>query len=106
MLSLTANVEGLLDAVPNALVGADSAGMIRFVNRQTELLFGIQAQAQEEIAEQRATEQMHMAELERFQQMTIERALKVIELKEEIESLKGSGTTERGENNDQRRFDG
>jgi PAS domain-containing protein len=101
MLSLTANVEGLLDAVPDALVGADSAGMIRFVNRQTELLFGIQAQAQEEIAEQRAKEQMHMAELERFQQMTIERALKVIELKKEIESLKGSGTTERGEDNDQ-----
>lgn len=40
MLSLTANVEGLLDAVPDALVGADSAGMIRFVNRQTELLLG------------------------------------------------------------------
>ena len=40
MLSSTANVEGLLDAEPDALVGADSAGMIRFVNHQRNLLFG------------------------------------------------------------------
>jgi PAS domain S-box-containing protein len=31
---------GLLDAVPDALVASDSAGIIRFVNRQTERLFG------------------------------------------------------------------
>jgi PAS domain S-box-containing protein len=29
-----------LEAVPDALVGVDHAGVIRFVNRQTELLFG------------------------------------------------------------------
>src|SRR5450631_1596392 len=40
MHSLTANLEGLLDAVPDALVGVDRAGIIRFVNRQTELQFG------------------------------------------------------------------
>jgi PAS domain S-box-containing protein len=32
--------ENLLEAVPDALVGMDQKGVIRFVNRQTELLFG------------------------------------------------------------------
>jgi PAS domain S-box-containing protein len=32
--------ESLLEAVPDALVGMDQKGMIRFVNRQTETLFG------------------------------------------------------------------
>jgi len=32
--------EKLLEAVPDALVGMDQKGMIRFVNRQTESLFG------------------------------------------------------------------
>jgi PAS domain S-box-containing protein len=32
--------EGLLEAVPDALRGVDHAGVIRFVNHQTELLFG------------------------------------------------------------------
>src|ERR1019366_599265 len=32
--------ESLLEAVPDAMVGVDQAGAIRFVNRQTELLFG------------------------------------------------------------------
>ena len=32
--------ESLLEAVPDALVGMDQKGMIRFVNRQTEALFG------------------------------------------------------------------
>ena len=34
------NVTALLDAVPDALLGVDRAGVIRFVNHQTELLFG------------------------------------------------------------------
>jgi PAS domain S-box-containing protein len=38
--SKTTRFEGLLEAVPDALVGVDHAGVIRFVNRQTELLFG------------------------------------------------------------------
>src|ERR1019366_4156447 len=33
-------LEGLLEAVPDALVGVDHAGVIGFVNHQTELLFG------------------------------------------------------------------
>ena len=40
MSSKTRKFEGLLEAVPDALVGMDQAGVIRFVNHQTELLFG------------------------------------------------------------------
>jgi PAS domain S-box-containing protein len=40
MPSQTNSFEGLLEAVPDALVGVDTAGVIRFVNHQTESLFG------------------------------------------------------------------
>src|SRR5450631_454236 len=40
MSSSTTKFEGLLEAVPDALVGVDHGGVIRCVNRQTELLFG------------------------------------------------------------------
>ena len=40
MSSKMTKFEGLLEAVPDALVGVDHAGVIRFVNYQTELLFG------------------------------------------------------------------
>ena len=36
----TTRFESMLEAVPDALVGMDQEGVIRFVNRQTELLFG------------------------------------------------------------------
>ena len=36
----TTNFKSLLEAAPDAMVGVDQAGVIRFVNRQTELLFG------------------------------------------------------------------
>jgi len=40
MSSKTRKFESLLEAVPEALVGMDQAGVIRFVNHQTESLFG------------------------------------------------------------------
>ena len=40
MLRQTTEFERMLDAVPGALVGVNRAGVIRYVNRQTETLFG------------------------------------------------------------------
>jgi PAS domain S-box-containing protein len=40
MSSKTTRFESLLEAVPDALVGMDQAGVIRFVNHQAESLFG------------------------------------------------------------------
>ena len=40
MFSKLTKLEGLLEAVPDALVGMDQSGVIRFVNHQTEELFG------------------------------------------------------------------
>jgi PAS domain S-box-containing protein len=40
MMSKTASYEGLLEAMPDALVGVNQRGLIRVVNRQTESLVG------------------------------------------------------------------
>jgi len=40
MSSHVTRLENLLEAVPEALVGVDQSGMIRFINHQTETLFG------------------------------------------------------------------
>jgi len=40
MFSRSTRFESLLEAVPDALVGMDTSGVIRFVNHQSELLFG------------------------------------------------------------------
>jgi PAS domain S-box-containing protein len=40
MSSETTRLANLLEAVPDALVGMDRTGVIRFVNQQTESLFG------------------------------------------------------------------
>src|SRR5664280_2258667 len=40
MPSQTMGFAGLLEAVPDALVGVDQGGVIRFVNHHTESLFG------------------------------------------------------------------
>ena len=50
-----------------------------------------QMQAQREKTEQQAAEQNRLEELERFQQLTVGRELKMIELKKEIEYLRKTG---------------
>ncbi len=40
LLRLRSEFDGLVQAVPDALVGVDSSGLIRFVNRQAETMFG------------------------------------------------------------------
>jgi len=60
-----------------------------------------QVQAAREIAEQLAKEQARLGELERFQRMTIDRGLKVIELEKEIETLRGPDRNDHGDSHDQ-----
>ena len=49
-----------------------------------------QKRAEAEVAEQRSAEIERLAELERFQKLTVGRELKMIELKKEIEDLRAS----------------
>jgi len=60
-----------------------------------------QKQAQLEIAEQQAKELDRLAELERFQRLTIGRELRMIELKKEIEYLRMSVGAHGGETGDE-----
>ena len=53
-------------------------------------------QVQRERAEQQAREQDRLAELERFQRLTVGRELRMIELKKEIEYLKKHGPGTQG----------
>jgi PAS domain S-box-containing protein len=52
-----------------------------------------QVQAQQEMTERQAAELDRLWELEKFQQLTVGRELKMIELKKEIERLRRSGST-------------
>jgi PAS domain S-box-containing protein len=45
MTSRTTKLDGLLEAVPDALVGVDRSGVIRLVNHQAELMFGYERDA-------------------------------------------------------------
>jgi hypothetical protein len=54
-------------------------------------------QAQKEIAERQARELDRLAELERFQRLTVGRELKMIDLKKEIEYLRKYGPTHTGQ---------
>jgi hypothetical protein len=60
-----------------------------------------QVQAQKELAEQQARGLNRLAELERFQRLTVGRELKMIELKKEIESLRRLVHPDQGEPGEQ-----
>ena len=88
----------LIDVLYNASVyrnaGGNVLGVFAAARDVTE-----QKQAQAEIAQQ-AKELDRLAELERFQRLTVGRELKMIELKKEIEYLRLVGPTEGGEADD------
>jgi PAS domain S-box-containing protein len=90
----------LIDVLYNASVyrnaGGNVLGVFAAARDVTE-----QKQAQAEIAQQ-AKELDRLAELERFQRLTVGRELKMIELKKEIEYLRMVGPTEGGEPDDDR----
>jgi hypothetical protein len=61
-----------------------------------------QVAAQRELVGQQARELDRLAELERFQRLTVGRELKMIELKKEVEYLKEYGQADGGEPGDHR----
>src|SRR5664280_3059669 len=81
--------ETLTEVLYNASVYRDAAGKVLGVFADARDVTE-QLQAQNEGAER-------LAELERFQRLTVGRELKMIELKKEIEHLKKFGPTEHGE---------
>ena len=75
------------DVLYNASVYKDALGKVLGVFAAARDVTA-QKRAEAEIAEQRARELERLAELERFQKLTVGRELKMIELKQEIEELK------------------
>ena len=78
----------MTDVLYNASVYKDTRGEVLGVFAAARDVTA-QKQAEEEAAEQRAREMERLAELERFQKLTVGRELKMIELKKEIDDLKG-----------------
>ncbi len=77
----------LIDVLYNASVYRDAAGNVLGVFAAARDITA-QKRAEAQVAEQRARELDRLAELERFQKLTVGRELKMIELKKEIEELK------------------
>ncbi len=86
-LTIPHNDGKLTDALYNASVYKDVAGNVLGVFAAARDITA-QRKAEAEVAEQRARELERLAELERFQKLTVGRELKMIELKKEIEELK------------------
>ena len=78
---------GLTDVLYNASVYRDAAGNVLGVFAAARDVTA-QRRAEAEIAAQRAKDLERLAELERFQRLTVGRELKMIELKKEIAELK------------------
>ena len=79
----------LTDVLYNASVYKDTLGSVLGVFAAARDVTA-QKKAEAEVAEQRTKELERLAELERFQRLTVGRELKMIELKKEIEELKRS----------------
>ncbi len=79
----------LTEVLYNASVYKDAQGKVLGVFAAARDVTA-QKRAEAEIAEQRGKEFDRLAELERFQRLTVGRELKMIELKKEIEALKGT----------------
>ncbi len=78
---------GLTDVLYNASVYKDARGNVLGVFAAARDVTA-QKRAEAQVAEQRAKELDRLAELERFQKLTVGRELKMIELKKEIDDLK------------------
>src|SRR5664279_4860982 len=89
----------LTEVLYNASVYRDGAGSVLGVFAAARDVTK-QVHAQKEIAERQAWDLERLAELERFQRLTVGRELKMIELKKEIESLRMLVSSE-GEPGDQ-----
>jgi PAS domain S-box-containing protein len=86
----------LTDVLYNASVYRDAGGNVLGVFAAARDVTK-QKQAQREIAEQQDKELVRLAELERFQRLTVGRELKMIELKKEIEYLRKFNPADGGE---------
>jgi PAS domain S-box-containing protein len=80
----------LTDVLYNASVYKDARGDVLGVFAAARDVTA-QKKAEAEVAEQRTNEMERLAELERFQKLTVGRELKMIELKKEIAALKKPG---------------
>ena len=81
---------GRTDVLYNASVYKDAGGNVLGVFAAARDVTA-QKRAEREVAEQRARELDRLAELERFQKVTVGRELRMIELKKEIEYLRAGG---------------
>jgi PAS domain S-box-containing protein len=91
----------LTDVLYNASVYRDTSGKVLGVLAAARDMTK-QVKAQRKIAAQQARELERLAELERFQRLTVGRELRMIELKKEIEYLRKFGPNRGGEPNDER----
>jgi len=91
----------LTEVLYNASVYRDAAGNVLGVFAAARDVTQ-QIRAQKEAAAQQARELERLAELERFQRLTVGRELRMIELKKEIEYLRKFGPNRGGEPNDER----